>query len=55
VVTAKGWATQHPNGSWFGMARQILDNEADLSLAKTSILPYRAKALAYLVPTHGLG
>jgi len=37
------------------MAKEILDGKADLSIAKTSILPNRAKDLAYLIPTHGLG
>lgn len=50
---AKGWATQFPNGSWMGMAQQIMDGEADISLAKISMTQKRANYLQYLIPTHG--
>jgi len=50
-----GWASVFPNGTWQeGMAQEVLAGRADIGLAKTSILPYRAEALGYLQPIHTL-
>ena len=55
AISTDGWATQFSNGSWAsGMAKEVIEGNADIGLAKTSILPYRAKALSYLVPVHTL-
>src|SRR4051812_30814112 len=55
-VPTKGWASLVPGKNiWdVGMAQEVSAGRADIALAKTSILQYRAASLSYLVPIHAL-
>lgn len=37
-MKGNGWAGLLPNGTWTGMAAQLINNEADLSIAQASML-----------------
>lgn len=50
-IIGLGWPDLLDNGSWAGLARQILDDEAEFSIAQSTLLMNKIKVFDYLYPT----
>ncbi|OXA55455.1 uncharacterized protein LOC110849266 [Folsomia candida] len=51
ALKGEGWSDLLPNGSWAGVGRQVLSNEAEFSIAQATLLPWNVKVFDFLFPT----
>jgi len=47
-VAGEGWIEQSENGTWVGMAKQLQNDEADISISFSMFLSYRLVGLDFL-------